>query len=104
MFKLSELRRCLLVLIAASFVTLDAAAQSRGASGPLPWDSPMEQFGASLTGPVARWGIMIAIVASGLSLAFSDGNAIWRKVVFVVFGGSIAFGAAALVSTLGGTT
>ena len=96
----SRIKKCFLVTCAIALSPQPAFAAPGGA---MPWDQPMEDFGASLTGPVAKWGIMIAIVMSGLALAFSEGNAIWRKCVFVVFGGSIAFGAAAIVATLGGS-
>lgn len=84
----------------STLITAHAAAQFGGSGKP--WEKPMEEFTDSITGPVAKWAIMIAVVASGLALAFTDGAALWRKALFVVFGGSIAFGVTSIVATLGG--
>jgi type IV secretion system protein TrbC len=99
----SRLNRYVLLLCAAIVFPPKAFAAAGGGAA-LPWEVPLETFAQSITGPVARWCIMIAIVASGLGLAFSEGGAIWRKALFVVLGGSITFGVASLVATLGGTT
>jgi type IV secretory pathway VirB2 component (pilin) len=101
----SRLKRYVFLLCSAFvFPPTAFAAPAAGGAQDLPWETPLDTFTQSITGPVAKWCIMIAIVASGLGLAFSEGGAIWRKALFVVLGGSIAFGAAALVATLGGTT
>jgi type IV secretory pathway VirB2 component (pilin) len=68
----------------------------------MPWETPLQNLQDSLTGPVARVFVMVAIVASGVGLAFGEGGNFWRKVCFVVFGASIVFGAASLVATFGG--
>jgi|SRR3954468_2419122 type IV secretory pathway VirB2 component (pilin) len=101
--RLMRVRSFLSVCTLTWITAAQASAQFGGGGGGLPWEGPMEQFGESITGPVARWGIMIAIVASALALAFTDGSALWRKGLFVVFGGSIAFGAASIVAMLGGS-
>lgn len=103
--RLSKLQRYWFVLCAALVSPPKAFAQAPGGGGggALPWETPLDTFTQSITGPVARWCIMIAIVASGLGLAFSEGGGVWRKALFVVLGGSIAFGVASLVATLGGS-
>lgn len=66
-----------------------------GAGGAMPWEQPLQQLLASLTGPVAQVLGTAAIVIVGLSLAFSEGGGLMRKLLWVVFGLSIAFAAAA---------
>lgn len=100
----SRLQRYMLLLyVALVFPPRAFAAPPPGGQG-LPWEGPLDTFTQSITGPVARWCIMIAIVASGLGLAFSEQGGHWRKALFVVLGASIAFGVASLVATLGGST
>jgi type IV secretory pathway VirB2 component (pilin) len=86
----------LAILGGSVFLTKTARAQD------MPWEAPLQSLQDSLTGPVARVFIMVAIVASGVGLAFGEGGNFWRKVCFVVFGASIVFGAASLVGTFGG--
>ena len=70
----------------------DASAAGGGGAG-LPWETPLQNLLASLTGPVAQLLGTIAIVFVGLGLAFSEGGGIMRKALWVVFGLSIAFAA-----------
>jgi type IV secretion system protein TrbC len=92
-----------LFTLMTSMFTAAHAFAAPGFGGGLPWEGPMDTFTQSITGPVARWCIMIAIVASAIGIAFTDGGAIWRKALFVVLGGSIAFGVTSIVATLGGS-
>jgi len=86
------------------FVGAPAFAQLGGGRN-LPWEGPLEAIGQSMTGPVARWSIMIAIVASAIGLAFFNegGGGIWRKALYVVLGGSVAFGVASIIALMGGS-
>ena len=59
---------------------------------------------ASITGPVAKAGGVLAIVAAGLGLAFSEGGGFMRKVVGVVFGLAITFSATTFISDFLGYT
>ena len=61
----------------------------------MPWELPLQQLLASLTGPIAQVLGTAAIVIVGLGLAFSEGGGLMRKLLLVVFGLSIAFAAAA---------
>lgn len=65
-----------------------------GGGGGLPWETPLQNLLASLTGPVAQVLGTAAIVFVGLGLAFSEGGGIMRKLLWVVFGLSLAFAAA----------
>lgn len=74
-----------------------------GGSG-MPWESPISKVLNSFTGPVARAGGILAIVATGLGLAFSEGGGFMRKVVGVVFGLAITFSATTFISQFLGYT
>lgn len=76
---------CAAILIQAS----EAFASNSG----MPWEDPLAQLVASIEGPVARTIGVIAIVVTGLGLAFGEGGGGMRKMLWVVFGLSIAFAA-----------
>ena len=59
----------------------------------MPWEGPLEQILASLSGPVARVIGVAAIIITGLSIAFGEGGGGMRKMLWVVFGLTIAFSA-----------
>lgn len=84
-------------------LTTHPAFATGGGSG-MPWESPLSRILASITGPVAKAGGVIAIVAAGLGLAFSEGGGFMRKVMAVVFGLSITFSATTFVSDFLGYT
>ncbi len=60
----------------------------------MPWEGPLTQIMDSITGPVAKVAAVIAIVITGLMMAFGEGGTGLSKAVQVVFGLSIAFAAA----------
>lgn len=62
--------------------------------GGMPWEDPLEQIADSLTGPVARTIGLIAMAMTGITLAMGEAGGIFRRLVQVVFGLSIAFSAA----------
>ena len=82
-------------LIVLALLSNNAFAAGAGGGGAMPWEQPLQQLLASLTGPVAQVLGTAAIVIVGLSLAFSEGGGLMRKLLWVVFGLSIAFAAAA---------
>lgn len=92
----------LCVVLLVLLVTHPAFATG-GASG-MPWESPLTKILSSVTGPVARAGGILAIVAAGLGLAFSEGGGFMRKVLGVVFGLSITFSATTFISNFLGYT
>lgn len=69
-------------------------AWAAGGGAGLPWETPLQNLLASLTGPVAQVLGTAAIIFVGLGLAFSEGGGIMRRALWVVFGLSIAFAAA----------
>jgi type IV secretion system protein VirB2 len=66
----------------------------------LPWDSPLQTLLRGFTGTTAHLLILIAIVLSGLGFAMGEHGSMMRRAIGIVFGGSIAIGAASLAATL----
>jgi type IV secretory pathway VirB2 component (pilin) len=56
-------------------------------------DGGLQRILDSLTGPVAKMISVSAIVVTGLSIAFGEGGAGMKKLLWIVFGISMAFGA-----------
>lgn len=79
---------CLLVL----FATHALAA----AGGNMPWEGPLQRILTSFQGPVAKVIGVIAIIATGLGMAFGEGGGGMKKMLSIVFGLSIAFTAASI--------
>lgn len=71
-----------------------AAANAYAAGSGMPWEGPMQKILDSFSGPVAKILGVIAIIATGLGLAFGEGGAGMKKLLQIVFGLSIAFTAA----------
>ena len=71
----------------ATVATL-ASAPAWAAGGGMPWEAPLSQVATSITGPVAGSIIAIAIVASGLTMAFAAGQGM-RPFAGIIFAGSI---------------
>ena len=79
---------------AVSVLSLLALSQTaHAAGGGMPWEGPLTQILDSLSGPVARIIGVIAIIMTGLGIAFGEGGGGLRKLLFIVFGLSIAFSA-----------
>jgi type IV secretory pathway VirB2 component (pilin) len=76
-----------------SAVCLLAATDALAASAGMPWEGPLSRLIASLTGPVARAGGIVAIVAVGLGLASHEGGGLMKKILWVVAGLTITFNA-----------
>lgn len=84
--------RVMLILSTAilSFICPDLFASGGG----MPWEDPLDQITESLTGPVARSVGLIALAMTGITLAMGEAGGLFRRLVQVVFGLSIAFSAA----------
>jgi type IV secretion system protein TrbC len=82
-----------------SFICPELFAADSG----MPWEDPLNQITDSLTGPVARAVGLIALAVTGLTLAMGEAGGIFRRLVQVVFGLSIAFSAATWGMSLFGT-
>ena len=90
-------------LIIFTFIFFPSRAFA-GGSG-MPWESPLEQILTSLSGPVARIIGVAAIIITGLAIAFGEGGGGMRRMLWVVFGLTIAFSATSFfLSFFGGTT
>ncbi len=72
--------------------------------GDMPWEDPLDQITESLTGPVARSVGLIALAMTGITLAMGEAGGLFRRLVQVVFGLSIAFSAATWGLSLFGTS
>lgn len=87
--------RCLLRAVSfGSIALLQANASIAYAAGAgMPWEGPLDQILNSLAGPVARVIGVAAIIVTGLGIAFGEGGGGMRKMLWVVFGLTIAFSA-----------
>ncbi len=86
---------------AALALSTAVAFAGTGGGGGLPWDGPIQSIESDLQGTVAHALIIVAIVATGLMFAFGEHGSSMRKIMGIAAGGSIALGAASLVSGLG---
>ena len=85
-----------------SFFTVEPAF---AAGSGMPWEGPLDQILTSLSGPVARVIGVAAIIITGLGIAFGEGGGGMRKMLWVVFGLTIAFSATSFfLSFFGGGT
>ena len=88
----------LLAVGVAVMLASPAWASSSGTA--MPWEAPLTTIQNSLAGPVAKAIGIIAIVITGLGLAFSEGGSAVRKGIGIVFGLAIAFTATTFISSL----
>ncbi|MEM9243057.1 MAG: TrbC/VirB2 family protein [Pseudomonadota bacterium] len=86
------------------FVLLMFVATASATTTGLPWEGPMNTILESITGPVAQFLGVIAIVISGFGIAFGEAGSGMRRLFQVVLGLSIAFTAASLLSKLFGVS
>ena len=91
MSRRDKLTRLALLLAFIAIELLPEAAFAAGSG--MPWEGPLEQILTSLSGPVARVIGVAAIIVTGLSIAFGEGGGGMRKMLWVVFGLTIAFSA-----------
>lgn len=75
------------LLLLSVFITVDAFA----AGSNMPWEAPLEKIMKSVSGPIARAVGVAAIIVTGLGIAFGEGGGGMRKMLWVVFGLTIAF-------------
>ena len=82
------------------FIVLFAAALPAHAAGSgMPWEGPLESFLQSIEGPVVKSGAVFLIVVTGLTMAFGDMGGGFKKLIQVIFGISVAFGATSFFLT-----
>ena len=75
-----------IVLLGVVFIPTLAYAAGSG----MPWEGPMDRILNSITGPWLRFGSIMAVVLTGLALAFGEMGGIFRKGVQLVLGLSVA--------------
>jgi type IV secretory pathway VirB2 component (pilin) len=79
------------LIVAAFSLAMIYSGIAQGAGAGMPWETPLNSILTSLTGPVAKVAGVAAIVLAGLGIAYSEGGSGMRKLVYIVFGLSIAF-------------
>ena len=72
-------------------ILLPAVTHASGSG--MPWEGPLQKILDSISGPVAKIVGVLAIVITGLGLAFGEGGGLMKKIIGIVFGLSIAFSA-----------
>jgi len=75
------------VLLLLLVLPSDAFASAAG----MPWEAPLDKVTNSMAGPVARSVGVLAILITGLGLAFGEGGGGMKKMLWVVMGLTIAF-------------
>jgi type IV secretory pathway VirB2 component (pilin) len=83
------------VALTVCFISTHAYAASTG----MPWEGPLNQLLASLTGPVAKAIGVAAIVLCALGLAAIESGHFMKKVIAIVFGLSVAYNATMIAVT-----
>ena len=72
---------------AAVLLLAPAAVHAQGAA---PWEAPICMVARSLSGPVAKAVAVIAIVITGLMIAFGELGGVFKSLLGLVFGISFA--------------
>jgi len=81
------------IAVAAIGTGLCLAATAHAAGSGMPWEDPLQRILESVQGPVAKIIAAIIIITTGLTLAFGDTSGGFRRMIQIVFGLSVAFGA-----------
>lgn len=89
------LRAGAVFLFAAAILASPAHAAGSG----MPWEGPLDSFLQSIEGPVVKSGAVFLIVVTGLTMAFGDMGGGFKKLIQVIFGISVAFGATSFFLT-----
>lgn len=76
-----------------TLILLNSQIAFAGGGSNMPWEGPMDKITKSVSGPVAKAIAVIAIVVTGLGIAFGEGGGGMRKILWVVMGISVAFAA-----------
>ncbi|MEM6625122.1 MAG: TrbC/VirB2 family protein [Pseudomonadota bacterium] len=87
MMKSSHVARAVVLAGMAAMIVAPAYAAGSG----MPWEGPLDQILQSVEGPVAKIIGTLAIIITGLTLAFGDSGGGFRKLIQIVLGLSIAF-------------
>jgi type IV secretion system protein VirB2 len=94
----------LIATLLAMAIPSKVLASSTGGTA-MPWESPLQTIGASLSGPVAGVISLIAIVVCGITLIWGGEIADFaKKLVYVVLVIAVLVGASSLITTLFGAS
>lgn len=94
----------LCVVALAQFATATTAYAGTGGGGSgLPWESALQTIVESFTGPVMQGVLVLAIVALGFAVMWSEGPVL-RRAFGLLLGGAIAAAAVSLALTLFGVS
>lgn len=85
MFRFSRFSILLILVI----LLLSNSAFAAGSG--MPWEGPLQQILDSISGPISRSIGVVSIIVTGLGLAFGEGGGGMRRMLWVVFGLTIAF-------------
>ncbi|MCO6439395.1 MAG: TrbC/VirB2 family protein [Phycisphaerae bacterium] len=85
------------------FVTAPAHANTSGGGSGLPWESALQKLVVSFTGPVMQGVLVLAIVALGFAVMWSEGPVL-RRAFGLLLGGAIAAAAVSIALTLFGVS
>jgi len=80
-------------------LALFSCSANAASTGTNPWETVLTSILDSLQGPVAYSVVGIAIIVTGLMMAFMDLQGGAKKLVQVALGGSIAFGAVSIITS-----
>ena len=87
----------LLAFAAAYLVFIEPAFAS--SSGSLPWEGPLKQIEASISGPVAgAIGLIAVVVAGGMLIFGGELNDFARRMAFIVLVLGVLLGASSIVA------
>ncbi|RYZ91299.1 MAG: conjugal transfer protein TrbC [Proteobacteria bacterium] len=96
--------RNFIVLLFLSLVAADLALAANGGGG-LPWETPLSSIKDSLTGPVAGYIALIAIMVCGAMLIFGgDFSGFVKSLINVVIVCAVILGASSIITNLFGTS
>jgi type IV secretion system protein VirB2 len=99
--KMLQVTAFLLVGLALAIVAPDAFASTAAA---MPWEGPICAVAKSLSGPTAKAVAVIAVVISGLMLAFGELGGIFKTFMGLLMGIAMAIMATQWVGFIDGTT
>ncbi len=91
-------------ILISPFILLQNKLFASTSSDFMPWETPFQKIVNSLSGPVVQIAAIASIAILGLTWAFGEGGGLFRKVIMVVAGLSVAAGAAGLATSLFGVT
>ena len=95
-------RTCLLILLLALAVAPSAFAATGGGGG-LPWETPLQTFRDSITGPVAMTIAVLAIAVAGAMLIFGgEINNFARMCCYIILVAGLLVSANNIMTTLYG--